>query len=111
VSSSLDGSVRVWDANALALVHAFRFDSEVLDIAMSPIALTHTLIASAVSTDKSVKLCDLRSSSCSQRLIGHRGLVSAVNWLGLFLGTLPLIVMSPLHQVVVERIRSRDWGT
>ncbi len=45
-TSSMDGTVKVWDANALAVAVSFKLDGKVYSHALSPIATNNHLIAS-----------------------------------------------------------------
>jgi DNA excision repair protein ERCC-8 len=79
-TSGMDGSLKVWDTNALQVVVDFANlpGGKVYDHAMSPIA-GHGLIAVGTKHNR-VKLCDPSSGSSTHELAGHKSDVLAVAW-------------------------------
>uniref|UniRef100_A0A8C9QC02 DNA excision repair protein ERCC-8 n=1 Tax=Spermophilus dauricus TaxID=99837 RepID=A0A8C9QC02_SPEDA len=57
----------------------FNFEETVYSHHMSPVATKHCLVAVGTRGPK-VKLCDLKSGSCSHILQGHRQEILAVSW-------------------------------
>ncbi|MBZ3871986.1 DNA excision repair protein ERCC-8 [Sciurus carolinensis] len=61
------------------IADVFNFEETVYSHHMSPIATKHCLVAVGTRGPK-VKLCDLKSGSCSHILQGHRQEILAVSW-------------------------------
>lgn len=80
LSSSVDKSLRVWDANSLAAAGQFEFGGSVYSHHMSPVATGHCLVAVGVAESKQVHLVDLKSGSKAHTLLGHRKSIMAVQW-------------------------------
>ncbi|ORX46676.1 WD40 repeat-like protein [Piromyces finnis] len=78
-TSSMDHSLKVWDTNTMRSIFKFKFDCPVFNHAFSPIAHSHTLIATGTKSSY-VTLCDLRSGSQSHILIGHKNPVISLDW-------------------------------
>lgn len=80
ITSAMDGAVKVWDTNVLAVATEFTNlpGGGVYDHTMSQVA-THGLIAVACRHEK-IKLCDPASGSATHELKGHKGHVLAVAW-------------------------------
>jgi len=78
LTGSFDKRACVWDTNELVMVHAFRFDSEVRTVKMSPVA-SQTLVAVG-SGEREVSLCDLRLGEVAQVLSGHTSSISSLAW-------------------------------
>uniref|UniRef100_A0A8D2HGW3 ERCC excision repair 8, CSA ubiquitin ligase complex subunit n=1 Tax=Urocitellus parryii TaxID=9999 RepID=A0A8D2HGW3_UROPR len=68
-SSSFDKTLKVWDTNTLQTADVFNFEETVYSHHMSPVATKHCLVAVGTRGPK-VKLCDLKSGSCSHILQG-----------------------------------------
>jgi len=79
VSSSTDGSVKVWDTNVLRAEQEFRLGEPVFSARMSSVTSAHILIA-AGSRLPQVRLCDMMSGAFSHTLTGHRSEVWALAW-------------------------------
>eukprot|EP00941_MAST-03F_sp_MAST-3F-sp1_P001443 g1443.t1 len=80
LSSSMDGTVKLWDTNALQVATEFAFaKSHVYTAALSSIATQHTLIAVGTG-EKNVHLCDLVSGSAAHVLMGHESGIWAAAW-------------------------------
>jgi DNA excision repair protein ERCC-8 len=79
VSGAFDHSVRVWDTNTLSPVSVFRTRALVYQVAMSPAAVAHTLVAVAADC-ANVLLCDLTTGKATHQLVGHSGALRAVAW-------------------------------
>ena len=79
VSSSVDGTVKVWDTNALECVENFTFGDMVYDHQMSPVAVKRSLVAVACK-DSRVYLADLQSGSATHILRGHTKDVLSLAW-------------------------------
>ena len=75
----MDGSVKVWDTNALQSVENFTFKDMVYRHQMSPIAMSHSLVAAACK-DSRIYLADLKSGSSSHILKGHQEAVLSLAW-------------------------------
>ena len=78
-SSSVDKSLRVWDANALQAVEKFFFDGIVYNHEIGRTVQSHSLIAAATENSL-VHLCDLNSGSATHVLRGHSDAVLSVSW-------------------------------
>ncbi|KAJ3323886.1 DNA excision repair protein ERCC-8, partial [Blyttiomyces sp. JEL0837] len=77
-SSSMDCSIKVWDANTMESACTFKIDDKVYSHALSPFA-ANSLIAAA-SESPNIRLCDLRTGAFSQILAGHQAPVLTVAW-------------------------------
>ncbi|KAJ3414760.1 DNA excision repair protein ERCC-8 [Chytridiales sp. JEL 0842] len=78
-SSSMDGTVKVWDTNAMEVACTFNLNEKVYSHAMSPVATSHSLIAAA-SEQPRIRLCDMRTGAFSHTLTGHTASVFTVAW-------------------------------
>jgi len=78
-TSSMDHTLKVWDTNIMKPIFTFKLDGPIFNHAFSPIAQSHSLIATG-STSSYVILCDLRSGSQSHILIGHKNPVVGLDW-------------------------------
>ena len=81
LSSGFDGSVKLWDTNALRMVLEFELPGRVHCAFMSPVATRHSLVA--VCADESsgaIRLCDPISGSTAEELKGHRSAPWALCW-------------------------------
>lgn len=81
VTSSFDGTVKVWDSNATedGEVYAFELENRVYSFDISPTG-SHSLVATATQHPL-IRLLDLRSTSSSHTLKGHKfGSVQSVKW-------------------------------
>ena len=54
-------------------------EGTVYNIALSPIAVGHSLIATGTA-DQKCRLCDIRTGTATHCLIGHREAILAVKW-------------------------------
>lgn len=79
ISSSVDGTVKAWDTNALQCVENFSFGDMLYHHQMSPVALKHSLVAVACK-DSRVYLADLQSGSATHILRGHKKGVLSLAW-------------------------------
>ncbi|KAJ1696022.1 hypothetical protein LUZ63_012720 [Rhynchospora breviuscula] len=79
ITASFDHYVKLWDTNSTQVVLDYKLPAKVYGIAMSSIATSHTLIATATA-DVQVRLCDLASGAFSHTLSGHRDGVMSVEW-------------------------------
>jgi DNA excision repair protein ERCC-8 len=78
MTGSFDKRACVWDTNELVMVHAYRFDSEVKVVKISPV---HPQSMAAIGTGESqVSLCDLRLGNVVQSLSGHTSAITALAW-------------------------------
>uniref|UniRef100_A0A8C9ULQ1 ERCC excision repair 8, CSA ubiquitin ligase complex subunit n=1 Tax=Spermophilus dauricus TaxID=99837 RepID=A0A8C9ULQ1_SPEDA len=93
-SSSFDKTLKVWDTNTLQTADVFNFEETVYSHHMSPVATKHCLVAVGTRGPK-VKLCDLKSGSCSHILQGHRQEILAVSW-------------SPRYEYILATARELD---
>ena len=79
VSGGMDGLVKLWDAEAAAVVCSIKVGAHVYAARMPSLALSHCLVA--VGGDQSdVKLVDLRARAASHTLVGHASAVWDVAW-------------------------------
>lgn len=81
ISSSFDGTLKVWDSNATEEGEVYAFDLEhrvyTFDISKTG---QHSLIATATQSPL-IRLLDLRTTSSSHTLSGHKiGSVQSVKW-------------------------------
>ena len=76
----VDSCVKLWDTNSLAVACDFKLPGRVHCLAMSPIAMMHTLIATCSEGDTALCLCDPTSGSAAHRIPGHRASAWAVAW-------------------------------
>ena len=82
VSASLDGSLLVWDTQAMRPVaHWQPFPTSISSFHLSKsTGPSESLLVVASKDDASIKLVDLRSGSCSHTLTGHVRGVTTVQW-------------------------------
>ncbi|KAI8590429.1 WD40-repeat-containing domain protein [Geranomyces variabilis] len=78
-TSSMDGTVKVWDTNTMECACVFEIEQHVYDQAISPIAQSHNLIATGTE-DQNVRLCDMRTGAFTHSMRGHRAPVLVVKW-------------------------------
>jgi DNA excision repair protein ERCC-8 len=78
LSSSFDGTLKIYSSDTLTPTASFSLDSAVYSHALSPIA-SHLLVACGTQ-HPAVRLVDLRSGANVHSLAGHRGPVLAVSW-------------------------------
>ncbi|KAI5966063.1 hypothetical protein CANMA_003309 [Candida margitis] len=76
VSSSFDHSIKVWDTNELVPVYSFNLNNRVYSI---DICGESSLIATA-SDQPFIRLLDMRSTSSTHTLRGHKGKTLSVKW-------------------------------
>ena len=87
VSSSMDGSVLLWDTNSFQTAYIFRpFRSDTnanhvtcMTLPRSTSSL-HSLIATGSSSSSSIVLCDVNSGAAVHTLQGHGRSVQCVTW-------------------------------
>ncbi|DAZ98749.1 TPA: hypothetical protein N0F65_003805 [Lagenidium giganteum] len=79
VSSSFDGTVKIWDANTFETVSDFALGSKVFHAKFSPVAATHSLIA-ATTAKGEVRLCDMATEGSLHSLLGHQDEVWTLAW-------------------------------
>lgn len=80
LTSSMDGSVKIWDTNRASVATSFPFQNmRVYAAAISPTASCHALIATGTSS-RNVSLCDMRSGGAAHLLLGHSESVWSVAW-------------------------------
>ena len=79
VTSSVDCTVKLWDANALVVVLGFRNSDQVTCAALSRVATRHTLLA-VCSREGEIRLADPKSGSFIQSYSGHTGDVGVLCW-------------------------------
>ncbi|KAK6200377.1 WD40-repeat-containing domain protein [Scheffersomyces amazonensis] len=84
VTASFDHTVKIWDTNELTPVHSFDLDNRVYSIDIcgqsSPNGLTSTALVAVGSDQPFIRLLDLRSTSSSHTLTGHKGKTLVVKW-------------------------------
>lgn len=78
-ASSYDGSVGVWDTNALQCVHLYRVSDCVNTMANGQWSSTAALVAVATRSDH-LRMLDLRQESNAHTLVGHREQVTSLQW-------------------------------
>lgn len=78
VTSSFDGTVKVWDTNTLSYAYSFDMGSRLYALDLSP-TLQHYLVACGGDIP-GVRLLDLRSTAASHTLHGHNGAVLSIKW-------------------------------
>ncbi|KAK6462233.1 WD40-repeat-containing domain protein [Scheffersomyces coipomensis] len=84
VTASFDHTVKIWDTNELTPVHSFDMDNRVYSIDIcgheSPNKLTSSALVAVGSDQPFIRLLDLRSTSSSHTLTGHKGKTLVVKW-------------------------------
>ncbi|CDK24289.1 unnamed protein product [Kuraishia capsulata CBS 1993] len=78
VSSSFDHKIKVWDTSTLEDVYSFDIGSRIYNFDISD-SNSQPLLACGNDTPM-IRLLDLRSTSTSHTLSGHKGRVLAVKW-------------------------------
>ncbi|ODV95346.1 hypothetical protein PACTADRAFT_50082 [Pachysolen tannophilus NRRL Y-2460] len=78
ISSSFDNTIKVWDTNNFKEAYSFDISSKIYDFDISSTG-EHSLIASA-NESSLIRLLDLKTTSNSHTLSGHRGKILAVKW-------------------------------
>ena len=79
LSSSYDGTVKVWDASSLSSAFTFPIHSPVSSLSLPQSPSAHP-IASVGCQDDCVRLCDLSTGLCVQSLVGHQGAITTTEW-------------------------------
>ncbi|RLN86896.1 hypothetical protein BBJ28_00016554 [Nothophytophthora sp. Chile5] len=79
ISGSLDGHVKVWDAETLECVTTLSLRSKVFCAKFSPVSTTHALIAAATAKGE-VRLVDMASGATAHSLLGHRDEIWSLAW-------------------------------
>ncbi|GFR39832.1 hypothetical protein Agub_g326 [Astrephomene gubernaculifera] len=79
VTGSHDCSVKVWDTNAVEEVVSFQLPKKVSAVAMSLVAVGHSLVAAGCE-DTQLRLCDPTSGAVTHVFAGHRRPVWCVSW-------------------------------
>lgn len=78
MTGQYDKRACVWDTNELVMVHAFRFDSQVNVVKISP--LHQSALVAVGSEEREVSLCDLRLGETAQVLSGHTDSITSLSW-------------------------------
>jgi WD40 repeat protein len=114
VSSSLDGTIKIWDVETGKCIKTLNQHNKwSYSVAFSP---DNTKVISA-SSDKTVKIWDLNSGKCIKRLRGHRGQIWQVEYSpnGKYIvsGTERGIVKvwNADTGKAIRTLRRRDWET
>lgn len=68
-TSSVDGSLKLWDANTLRPAHTFSLDIPIHIHDMPPSSASHCLIAAGLDTN-TIRLCDMKSGASTHSLSG-----------------------------------------
>lgn len=79
VTSSFDGTIKVWDTNTLSYAYSFEMGNSrlyTLDISQTS---QHSLVACGGDIS-GVRLLDLRSTAAAHTLHGHQGSVMSIKW-------------------------------
>jgi WD40 repeat protein len=76
---SYDGTVGVWDSNAMECAHLYRVSDCVNVIASGVFAVTSPLIAVGTKSDQ-LRLLDARQEANTHTLVGHTEQVNALAW-------------------------------
>jgi DNA excision repair protein ERCC-8 len=76
VTGSYDHTVKLWDTNCMAAACEWAMPSKVYNVAMSPLASSHCLVATGCE-DRNIRLCDPNTGSTAHTLIGHTVLTSS----------------------------------
>ncbi|OQS05071.1 DNA excision repair ERCC-8 [Thraustotheca clavata] len=80
-TSSLDTTIKVWDANELEIASAFLLQDPVHIAAFSPVVSGSTAHLIAVGTDRpEVRLCDISIGASTHQLMGHRASIRSLTW-------------------------------
>lgn len=89
-SASTDGNILVWDTNEMvpvARLEPFKFDAHSLPentvarpSCMEVSSKAGHLVAVGSRLQGSLRLCDIRTGTCSHSLTGHRAGISCVQW-------------------------------
>ncbi|CAI5758811.1 unnamed protein product [Candida verbasci] len=76
VSSSFDHTIKIWDTNELKPVHSFNLNQRIYSIDVNG---ENSLISTA-NDHPFIRLLDLKSTSSSHTLSGHKGKTLSVKW-------------------------------
>jgi DNA excision repair protein ERCC-8 len=68
-TSSVDGHLKLWDANTMAIAHSFNFDIPIHTHAMPLSIASHCLIATGLDSNI-IRLCDMKSGASTHSLSG-----------------------------------------
>eukprot|EP00873_Tetraselmis_striata_P037521 jgi/Tetstr1/457785/TSEL_044330.t1 len=79
VTGSFDQTVKLWDTNQMVPACEWAMPCKIYNVAMSPLASAHCLIA-AGGDDRDIRLCDPKTGSTAHTLMGHTGGVWAITW-------------------------------
>jgi len=77
ITSSFDGTLKIWDTNRLKPVSTIKIDKKVYHHHVGS-SCSHSLITSATSNN--INLIDIRTSSATHVLSGHQGPIYSVRW-------------------------------
>jgi DNA excision repair protein ERCC-8 len=80
ISSSMDGTVKIWDANAFAPAVTINLKSSGKVYGASALCSEHHSLIAAPTELHGIRLCDMNSSASIHTLVGHQGATFGVTW-------------------------------